>query len=91
MTSEEPSIYGNLCAESVNASLRLDSDIKPKIRKLNYRKNNLNNDSKEVVELSDMKYPDLLKLSLSYNNLTELPKNIFSLKNLIYYRIKNRF
>ena len=92
MTSEEPSIYGNLCAESVNASLRLDSDIKPKIRKLNYRKNNLNNDSKEVVELSDMKYPDLLKLSLSYNNLTELPKNIFSLKNLISLDLrKNNF
>ena len=92
MTSEEPSIYGNLCAESVNASLRLDSDIKPKIRKLNYRKNNLNNDSKEIVELSDMKYPDLLKLSLSYNNLTELPKNIFSLKNLISLDLrKNNF
>ena len=92
MTSEEPSIYGNLCAESVNASLRLDADIKSKTRKLNYRKNNLNNDSREIIELSDTKYPDLLKLCLSYNNLTELPKNFFSLKNLISLDLrKNNF
>jgi hypothetical protein len=82
------SLYNN---ESECSSMRTGREIKQKIRKLILRKKNLNDNSKEITEISE-NYPDLLQLNLSYNNLTILPQNINILKNLISIDLrKNAF
>ena len=72
-------LYNN---ESECSSMRTGREVKQKIRKLILRKKNLNDNSKEISDLSE-NYQDLLQLNLSYNNLTTLPQNITSLKNLL--------
>ena len=72
------SLYNN---ESECSSMRTGREIKQKTRKLILRKKNLNDNSKEIADISEN--PDLLHLNLSYNNLTNLPQSFNSLKHLI--------
>ena len=50
--------------------------------KLNLGKKNLNENSKEITTISEIN-SDIILCNLSYNNLTTLPDNLLSLKNLI--------
>ena len=50
--------------------------------KLNLGKKNLNENSKEITPISEIN-SDIILCNLSYNNLTTLPDNLLSLKNLI--------
>ena len=86
------SAYNNLYNnQSEISSMRTGREIQQKTHKLILRKKNLNDNSKEIIEISD-EYPDLLQLNLSYNNLTEFPKSIKSLKNILSLDIrKNPF
>ena len=82
------SLYNN---DSECSSMRTGREIKQKIRKLILRKKNLNDNSKDISEISE-NYPDLLQLNLSYNNLTNLPQNLIAIKNLISLDLrKNSF
>ena len=82
------SLYNN---DSECSSMRTGREIKQKIRKLILRKKNLNDNSKDISEISE-NYPDLLQLNLSYNNLTNLPPNLIAIKNLISLDLrKNSF
>jgi len=82
------SLYNN---ESECSSMRTGREIKQKVRKLILRKKNLNDNSNEITEISD-RYPDLLQLNLSYNNLSTLPQNFSNLKNILSLDIrKNAF
>ena len=88
MQDSYSSLYNN---ESECSSMRTGREIKQKIRKLILRKKNLNDNSKEIADISE-NYQDLIQLNLSYNNLTNLPQNILALKNLISLDIrKNAF
>ena len=86
------SAYNNLYNnQSEISSMRTGREIQQKTHKLILRKKNLNDNSKEIIEISD-EYPDLLQLNLSYNNLTEFPKSLKSLKNILSLDIrKNPF
>ena len=76
--------------ESECSSIR-GREVKSKIRILNLKKKNLNDNSKEILDIGD-NYPDLLQLNLSYNNLTNFPQSLFTLKNLISIDLrKNAF
>ena len=88
----QESAFNNLYINiSDNASVKTGREIKTKVRKLNLRKKNLNDDSNEITEISE-KYPDLLQLNLSYNNLSNIPQNLFNLKNLLSLDLrKNAF
>ena len=88
----QESAYNNLYNnQSEISSMRTGREIQQKTHKLILRKKNLNDNSKEIIEISD-EYPDLLQLNLSYNNLTEFPKSIKSLKNILSLDIrKNPF
>ena len=84
------STYNSLCNnnESVETSKYKENH---KDYKLTLRKKNLNENCKEITEISDA-YSDVLSFNLSYNNLTYLPDNLLSLKNLISLDIrKNTF
>ena len=82
------SLYNN---DSECSSMRTGREIKQKIHKLILRKKNLNDNSKDISEISE-NYPDLLQLNLSYNNLTTLPPNLITIKNLISLDLrKNSF
>ena len=81
------SLYNN---ESECSSMRTGREIKQKTFKLILRKKNLNDNSKEIIDISENS--DLLHLNLSYNNLTNLPPSFNSLKNLISLDLrKNSF
>ena len=86
--SNYDNLYG---AESEVSSMRTGREMPQKTRKLILRKKNLNDNSKEILELSESSQ-DLLQLNLSYNNLTEFPKSFTSLNNLLSIDIrKNPF
>ena len=88
MKDSYSNLYNN---ESESSSMRTGREVKQKIRKLILRKKNLNDNSKEISDLSE-NYQDLLQLNLSSNNLTTLPQNITSLKNLLSIDLrKNQF
>ena len=88
----QDSAFNNLCInESEISSVKTGRETKIKVRKLNLRKKNLNDNSNEITEISE-KYPDLLQLNLSYNNLSNIPQNLLNLKNLLSLDLrKNAF
>ena len=63
-----------------------------KIYKLSFRKKNLSDNSPELAKLSELNPDNILLLNLSHNNLTFLPENLLTLKNLISLDLrKNAF
>ena len=63
-----------------------------KIYKLSFRKKNLSDNSPELTKLSELNPDNILLLNLSHNNLTFLPENLLTLKNLISLDLrKNAF
>ena len=63
-----------------------------KIYKLSLRKKNLSDNSPELAKLSELNPDNILLLNLSHNNLTFLPENLLTLKNLISLDLrKNAF
>jgi len=54
-----------------------------KTYKLSFRKKNLSDNSPELAKLSELNPDNILLLNLSHNNLTFLPENLLTLKNLI--------
>ena len=63
-----------------------------KTYKLSFRKKNLSDNSPELTKLSELNPDNILLLNLSHNNLTFLPENLLTLKNLISLDLrKNAF
>jgi len=63
-----------------------------KTYKLSFRKKNLSDNSPELAKLSELNPDNILLLNLSHNNLTFLPENLLTLKNLISLDLrKNAF
>ena len=63
-----------------------------KTYKLSFRKKNLSDNSPELSKLSELNPDNILLLNLSHNNLTFLPENLLTLKNLISLDLrKNAF
>jgi hypothetical protein len=60
-----------------------------KTYKLSFRKKNLSDNSPELAKLSELNPDNILLLNLSHNNLTFLPENLLTLKNLISLDLKN--
>ena len=77
--------------ESDTSAIKLNKD-KLKIYKLNLRKNNLSDNSPELSKIPDSNSDNIILFNLSHNNLTFLPENLHSLKNIISLDLrKNAF
>ena len=77
--------------ESDTSTLKLSKD-KQKLYKLILRKKNLADNSPEITKTSELNPENIFLLNLSHNNLTYLPENFHSLKNIISLDLrKNSF
>ena len=77
--------------ENENSTTKLNKE-KQKTYKLLLRKKNLSDNSPELSKISESNPENILLLNLSHNNLTFLPDNFLSFKNLISLDLrKNSF
>ena len=77
--------------ENENSTTKLNKE-KQKTYKLLLRKKNLSDNSPELSKISESNPENILLLNLSHNNLTFLPDNFLSFKNLISLDLrKNAF
>ena len=77
--------------ESETSTVKISKE-KQKLYKLILRKKNLSDNSPEITKISELNPENIFLLNLSYNNLTFLPENLNSLKNIISLDLrKNSF